>query len=149
MKNEGDIEKKNPIIKENPLVIEKMTAEDIQALRENQERYRVILENIVDGYYEVDLAGKLTFFNDSLCRMTGYGKDELMGMSNLEYMEEETARRVYQAFNSVYETGNPVENLEYQIIIQRGRSRRDVETSISLKRDAAGRATGFVGFYGI
>jgi len=145
MKNEGDIEKKNPIIKENPLVIEKMTAEDIQALQEHKERYRAILENIVDGYYEVDLAGKLTFFNDSLCRMTGYGKDELMGMSNLEYMEEETARRVYQAFNGVYETGNPVENLEYQIIIQRGRSRRDVETSISLKRDAAGRATGFRG----
>jgi hypothetical protein len=39
MKNDGDIEK-NPIIKESPLVIEKMTAEDIQALQENQERYR-------------------------------------------------------------------------------------------------------------
>ena len=49
--------------------------------RENEERYRAILEGIEDGYYEVDLAGNFTFFNDSLCRMFGYPPDELMGMS--------------------------------------------------------------------
>jgi len=38
-----------------------------EALQESEEKYRTILENIEDSYYEVDLAGSLTFFNDSLC----------------------------------------------------------------------------------
>ena len=40
-----------------------------EALRESEEKYRTILENIEDGYYEVNLAGNLTFFNDSICRI--------------------------------------------------------------------------------
>ena len=49
------------------------------ALRQSEEKYRTILENIEDGYFEVDLTGSLTFFNDALCRITGYPKDKLMG----------------------------------------------------------------------
>ena len=41
-------------------------------LREFEEKYRNILENIEDGYFEVDTAGNFTFFNDSVCRMVGY-----------------------------------------------------------------------------
>jgi len=40
-----------------------------EALRESEEKYRTILEKIEDGYYEVDLAGNFTFFNDSMCRI--------------------------------------------------------------------------------
>ncbi|HSE37271.1 MAG TPA: PAS domain S-box protein, partial [Blastocatellia bacterium] len=34
------------------------------ALRQSEEMYRTILESIEDGYYEVDLKGNMTFFND-------------------------------------------------------------------------------------
>ena len=47
-----------------------------QALRESEEKYRMIIENIEDGYYEVDLAGNFTFFNDAMCRMVGYSRKE-------------------------------------------------------------------------
>ena len=40
-----------------------------EALRSSEEKYRNILENIEDGYFEVDIAGNFTFFNDSLCRV--------------------------------------------------------------------------------
>jgi len=42
-----------------------------EELRESEEKYRTILESIEDGYYEVDLAGNFTFFNDSMCKITG------------------------------------------------------------------------------
>jgi transcriptional regulator with PAS, ATPase and Fis domain len=52
-----------------------------EALLESEEKYRNILGSIEDGYYEVDLAGNLTLFNDALCRMTGYSPAELRGTS--------------------------------------------------------------------
>jgi len=48
--------------------------ESEEALRESEEKYRRILENIEEGYYEVDIAGNFTFFNDSLCRLLRYSK---------------------------------------------------------------------------
>ena len=50
-----------------------------EALRQSEEKYRNILENIQEGYFEVDLTGNFTFFNDSMCRLTGYSKEELTG----------------------------------------------------------------------
>jgi len=57
-----------------------------RALRESEEKYKDILESIEDGYYEVDLSGNFTFFNDSMRRILGYPADELLGMNNREYI---------------------------------------------------------------
>ena len=39
-----------------------------EALRKSEEKYRNILENIEDGYYEVDIAGNFTFFTNQCAR---------------------------------------------------------------------------------
>jgi two-component system cell cycle sensor histidine kinase/response regulator CckA len=46
-------------------ILEELAAlrEREQALRENEERYRTIIESVEDGYYEIDLKGNLIFFN--------------------------------------------------------------------------------------
>jgi len=116
-----------------------------KALKESEEKYRTILENVVDGYYEVDLAGNLTFVNDSLCKMTGFTRDELIGMNNLEYMDEENTKRVYKIFSGVYETGNSVKGFEYEIIQPKDASKRGVESSVALIRDTEWQPTGFRG----
>ena len=82
-----------------------------KAQRESEEKYRTILENIQEGYFETDLAGNLTFFNDSVCRIHGYPKEELMGMNNRQYTDKETAKKVFQAFNKVYNTGEPTQRI--------------------------------------
>ena len=73
-----------------------------KALRESEEKYRTILENIEEGYYELDLAGNLTFFNDPLCEILGYPRDDLMGMNYRKYMDEENAKKAYQVANNIY-----------------------------------------------
>jgi PAS domain S-box-containing protein len=114
------------------------------AVRESEEKYRTILENIEDGYYEVDLAGNLTFFNDSLCRLYGYSKEELMGMNYRQYMDGGTAKVVYQTFNAVYRTGNPAKAFDWEVIRKDG-TRRFVGVSVSLIRDPTGEPIGFRG----
>jgi PAS domain S-box-containing protein len=116
-----------------------------RALRQSEEKYRTILESIEDGYYEVDITGNLTFFNDSLCKMTGYTKDELMGMNNRQYTDKDTAKRLYQIFNKIYATGKPIKGFEYEIILNRYGTKKHVESSISLIRDRKGQPIGFRG----
>ncbi|MCJ7663194.1 MAG: PAS domain S-box protein [Desulfobacterales bacterium] len=122
---------------------EQKKAEEI--LRQSEEKYRTILENMEEGYYEVDLVGNLTFFNDSLCRIHGYTRDEMMGMNNREYMDEEASKRVYKIFNTVFRTGKGATIQDWQIIRKDGFKRVDVEASVSLMRDAGGNPLGFRG----
>ncbi len=124
------------------LFIERRRAEE--ALRQSEEKYRTILKNIEEGYYEVDLVGSFTFFNDSMCRILGYPKEELMGMNNRQYTDRENAKRLFQAFHKVYETGEPGRGFDNELIRKDG-TKRYVEASISLKKDSSGRPMGFRG----
>jgi PAS domain S-box-containing protein len=115
-----------------------------EALKESEEKYRTIIEDIEDGYHEVDMHGNFTFFNEPVCKMLGYEREELLGMNNRQYAEEENANKVYQAYKQVYRTGKPIKNFEWQVIKKDG-ALRDVEVSISLIRDREGHPTGFRG----
>ncbi|MCX5850382.1 MAG: PAS domain S-box protein [Deltaproteobacteria bacterium] len=123
-------------------ITERKQAED--AMRQSEERYRTILENIEEGYFEVDLAGNFTFFNDSTCFLLGYSKEEMMGMNNRQYTDKENAKILYQAFNKVYKTGAPAKEFDWQITRKDG-TKRYVEASISLKKDSSGKPTAFRG----
>lgn len=123
-------------------ITERKRAEE--GLRESEERYRTILDNIEDGYYEVDLPGNFTFFNDSLCRMLGYSKDELIGMGNQQYTDPENRKKLFQAFNEVYRTGEPTNEFDWEVIRKDG-TKVYGEVSVSLIKDSNGHPTGFRG----
>jgi PAS domain S-box-containing protein len=123
-------------------IIDRVQAEE--ALSESEEKYRTILHSIEEGVYEVDLAGNLTFFNDSLRRHLKYSRDELMGMNNRQFTSEDHVERVYQTFNSVYQTGKPATAFNWEMIAKDG-SKKFVELSVSLMRDSEGHPTGFRG----
>jgi len=114
-----------------------------KTLRQSEEKYRTILENIQEGYFEVDLTGNFTFFNDSLCRNLGYSKEELMGMNNRQYTDKEHSKKLFQAFNKVYNTGEPTE-FDWQII-RKDETKRYVEASVLLQKDSSGKPMGFRG----
>jgi len=115
-----------------------------EALRLHEEKYRTILEEMQEGYFEVDFAGNFTFFNDSLWRYFGYSKEELMGMNYRQYTEKEHSKELFQTFNKVYSTGEPTEGFDWQIIKKDG-TKRYVEASVSLRKDSLGKPIGFRG----
>lgn len=115
-----------------------------QTLRETLEKYRAILENIQEGFYEVDLAGNFTFVNDSLCRMLGYPREKILGMNNREYMDAESAKRIYQIFHQVYLTGEPVKSVEIEVTSEDG-AKHHAEFSVMLIRDPKNEPIGFRG----
>lgn len=115
-----------------------------EALAESERKYRTILETIEEGYFEVDLAGNLTFCNDALCRITGMNRDRLIGMNNREYTSPDTARKMYQAFNQVFRTNEPATVTEYEILVNPCKYML-FELSTSLITDNTGQPTGFRG----
>ncbi len=123
-------------------IIDRVQAEE--ALSESEEKYRTILHSIEEGVYEVDLAGNLTFFNDSLRRHLKYSKGELMGMNNQQFTSKETAKRVYKTFNAVFKTGKAATAFDWEMIAKDG-TKKFVELSVSLMRDSAGQPVGFRG----
>ena len=114
------------------------------SLQENEEKYRTILDNIEDGYFEVDLKGNFTFFNNSVCRILGYSLLEMVGMNNRQYMDEKNAKTVFETFNRVYRTGKPAKGFDWEVI-RAGGSKGHVDASVSLITDEAGNRIGFRG----
>ena len=123
-------------------ITERKRAEE--ALKNSEERFRTIIEGMEDGYYEVDLTGGFTFFNQAMCTLANVPAEELMGMNDLEYTDPETAKKIYKTFNEVYRTGKSADVGDYQIIRKDG-SRRTLEFNVSLMRDKAGAPVGFRG----
>ncbi len=115
-----------------------------ERMRQSEERYRTILEEMEDAYFEVDLGGHLTFSNDSVCRDLGYSREELMGMSYKKYTVEEDIEYVFRVFNEVYHTGIPNKGFPWRTIRKDG-TQGFAETSISSIRDDKSEIIGFRG----
>ena len=75
------------IVKDNEqsgilLVCRDMTERKIvdQALRESEEKYRTLIENIQDGVFLIQ-DGELKFVNEAFARIPGYTVEEMLGMN--------------------------------------------------------------------
>lgn len=115
-----------------------------QALIESDARFRIILDSIEDGYFEVDLNGEFTFFNSRIPEHLGYTEQEMMGMSYRQLMDEKNARYVFSVFHRIYVAGESVKSMEWELMKRDG-TRIYVDTSISLKKDRKGDPIGFQG----
>ncbi|MCJ7654844.1 MAG: PAS domain S-box protein, partial [Dehalococcoidia bacterium] len=113
-----------------------------EALRQSEEKYRTILEDMEEAYSEVDLAGNFIFFNNALCQHLGYSREELLGMNYKVYTSPENVKQVFQAYNQVYKTGEPIKLLAIEETRKDGRQ-MVAEISVSPLRDGTGKTIGF------
>jgi diguanylate cyclase (GGDEF)-like protein/PAS domain S-box-containing protein len=123
-------------------VTERRQAEE--ALRQSEEKYREILAGIAEGYYEIDLQGRLTFFNDALGGILGYRAEQMQQMSYRRFIDRRSAREMIRLFRGVYATGQPVGYVDWKIL-RKGGTPRHVSASVSLMRDAGNAPVGFRG----
>jgi len=112
-------------------------------LRESEEKYRLLIENIEDGYYEVDLEGNLLFCNEALVKIYG-GRGKIIGINYKHYTDRENAKLIYKAYNKVFNSGKAEKGFSLNITREDG-TIRIVEVSISLIRDGSGVPKGFRG----
>ena len=116
----------------------------VEALRNSEQRYRSILENMQEGYFENELDGRITFLNDAACKHLGFAKEEMIGSSNRRIQDEAGKKKTFEAYRKLFTSGEPIRLLESEFIRKDG-SRGIYELSVDLIRDAKGTPTGYRG----
>jgi PAS domain S-box-containing protein len=66
----------------------------------------------------------------------------MVGMNYRQHTDEKNAKKLYQPYLELYETGTPIESLEVESIRKDG-ARMTYDTSVSLIKDSEGKAIGF------
>lgn len=124
--------------------VEKQMEQANRALRESEEKYRNILNNIEDSYLEVNLSGHFTYANPAAVRLLGYSAEELRNAPFQMAAEPSQLSTIYNTFSNIYKTGQPGRNLLFDVITKSGQ-RLNIEMSVSLMTNATGEPVGFFG----
>jgi PAS domain S-box-containing protein len=109
-----------------------------------EDRYRVFIEDVADGFYETDLQGNFIFFNKAMCRIFGYREEEIRGRNFRKFMDAANSDYAFTSFNKIFESGRQDTVIVWEILRKDGQ-RRILEISANLIYDEKGRRTGFRG----
>jgi len=114
-------------------ITERKTAEE--ALRRNEQQFRLITENLADLVAVLDLKGRRIYNSPSYREILG-DPNELRGSLSFEEIHPEDKARVQEAFEDTVRTGKG-HRLEYRLLDRQGRPRY-IESQGSVVRDAQG-----------
>jgi len=115
-----------------------------EVIKYSEKRYRTVLDEIGDAYFEVDIKGNFTFVNDQMTQHLQYSEEELLGMNYKTFTVEEEIKKVYEAYNQVYRTGEASLSFGHKVIRKDG-TRGFSDVSISPLKNAKGEIFGFRG----
>jgi PAS domain S-box-containing protein len=115
-----------------------------EALTRSEEKHRLIIENIEDGYYEIDRDGRFMIFNNSFRKITGYDVRALQEMDYRLLLTPAETQTVIHAFDNVRQTGRAINDLRFAIVRKDG-TPRWVETLVSPIADRYGNTIAYRG----
>lgn len=116
-----------------------------QKIKKSEEKYRGILVNMREGYFEVDLEGNLEFFNDRVCEFLGYSREELKGRNFSKFIKKDNLEKITKRFDKIYRDDIPHLMFEPEVIRNDG-TIRILDISAYLRRNPDGEKNGFYCF---
>jgi len=113
-------------------------------LRESEERYRSVIQNMHDTYYRTDAEGRLVMFSPSVLHLLGYDSmDEVLGHKAEEFYATPGGRRI---FLEKLSAEGVLRDYEVPLVRKDG-SVLLVATTSSYYRDKAGNILGVEGIF--
>jgi PAS domain S-box-containing protein len=117
-----------------------------EAIKRNEEKFRIILDNLDAAMCETDLEGNITKVYDSFCRLSGYSEEELMGRNLTElFVPEENKAHAHNLRQNRIKEDTPL--LYDMEIVMRDGTRRWVMASSANIYDQHGKIIGGAGIH--
>jgi len=109
-----------------------------EALLENEERYRAVVENSHNGILIVSEDFKFEYVNDQLCQILGRNREEIIGHDFREFMEGESEKLVADRYLRRQRGEEVPERYEFNVF-RKDSGQRRVEISSAIVRDSKGK----------
>lgn len=91
------------------------------SLRENEEKFRGLVELSSDWIWEIDTKGVYTYVSPNVKEMLGYSPEDVVGKTPFELMPQKEATRVHKIFKDMMEKARPIVALENTNVHKNGR----------------------------
>lgn len=109
------------------------------ALQENEEKYRSIVENAMAGIFTVDTVYRFIYANDELCKILGFSREQLLGMDFRDVLSDDSKEMVAERYARRQRGEDVPPRYELKVVRADGEV-RDAEMSVTLVKDKDGNA---------
>lgn len=116
-----------------------------EALRESEEKYRLLVEHSYDTIYTLTADGIFTFVSPAWTRQLGHPIDQVVGKSFKQFVHPDDIPKCIEFIQTVIRTGHRQTGIEYRIQHMNGTWYWHISNAVPLKD--ASRTT--IGLYGI
>ena len=116
-----------------------------EAMRESEEKLRVMFESMRDAVILTDLTGTIVEVNDAAVRMHGYAsKEEIIGKNGLDLVAERDHKKVIDGAMRQSKGEAPGDIAEIHVLLKADGTEFESESSRAMLRDADGKPMGFI-----
>jgi len=113
----------------------------VATIKEHEKQRLAILQTAMDGFWLVDLQGKLLEVNETYCRMSGYSEKELLSLHIHELEAAEATTEIAARIQMIVNLGEDRFETQHR---RKDGSIFDVEISVQYQSDEGGRIVGFI-----
>jgi len=92
----------------------------LNPLKEDLDKYRLLVESANDIIYETNVSGQFSYVNPRSTELTGYSKDELLGESYLKLIRPDWRERVSLFYQNQFQESLKATYLEFPVIKKNG-----------------------------
>ena len=114
------------------------------ALRESEQRFRNILNNVPIGVIYTDLGGRLKQSNPRFCELMGYSADELLSLTLADCTHPDDVAQDIDLLSQLVRGEIPMYRRHERFVTRQGATVW-VQTTVSLLRDGRGKPRSIVG----
>jgi PAS domain S-box-containing protein len=118
--------------------------EEMQQRRKSEAKYRLILEEMEAGYFEIDQQGRFVFYNRNMHQSLDYNETELAGLTFVQLLHPSDGGTFQKAVERINSTGIPEPAFECTMKNKDG-EKRTFNISLSLIKSDAGNLGGLRG----
>jgi len=112
-----------------------------EALRKTEERHRITLQTALDGFFRIDMQGRILEVNEAYCRISSYSEQELRTMQLADISAMWTAERITAEIRKTAEEGSQRFDSVHR---RKDGTLFDVEVSAQYQPIAGGQIVAFV-----